>query len=85
MSQLCGPFPINFLKTTKKWRSYFHKNGKLKNVKIERIDWMDLLKEHNIPSDQIDDLIDLFKNMLKINPKHRMSINKILNHKWLVS
>ena len=84
ISKLCGDFPLRFLKRTKEWRTYFHKNGNLKDAKVVRILWEDLLKDKKIPQEEIDDLVDVFKGMLRINPKKRLSVNEILSHRWFI-
>jgi serine/threonine protein kinase len=79
INELCGNFDLSFLKTTNEWKDYFNKNGKLK-IEIE----------HNyrgkfendlvniVPSNELENMIKLLKNMLIINPKERWSCSKCL-------
>ena len=88
---LCGNFDINFLKTTERYKTYFDNQGKLNNINKDKIystnskditnNIYNKLKEHNI-----DDLLaaDLLEKMLRLTPTKRHSLNKLLNHPWLV-
>ena len=84
INQLCGEYSKKFLKSTKFWKKYFTKKGKLKNCRDTDIfkfsDWKDLLNEYEIED---EDLVDLLQQIFKISPNKRISAKKILEHKWL--
>lgn len=83
ISKVCGKFPKKFLKSTRYWKSFFDKELDLKDTEYRSYyDWDDLLE--NVKDDYNRNQIkDLLKSMLTIDPKSRPSSQEILNHLWL--
>lgn len=79
INELCGKFPISFLKTTKNYKIYFNKDFDLKFKKdLNFTNKLNGLNLYNIPNH----LIELIKKMLIINPKERITIkdlSKLIN------
>ena len=81
INSYCGDFPIDFLKKTKHWKKFFDNSGKLANIKVENNP--DFLKEsisHYITED-IDNIYNLIKGMLNINPNKRFNVDQCYRHK----
>lgn len=82
INSYCGDFPIDFLKKTKYWKTFFNKSGKLINMKIP-YHQNDLLKElvqqYNVVDD-LDNIMNLLKGMLEISPNKRFDVGICLNH-----
>ena len=75
INELCGKFPISFLKTTKNYKIYFNKDFDLKFKKdLNFTNKLNGLNLYNIPNH----LIELIKKMLIINPKERITIKDLL-------
>ena len=83
MSKVSGRFQKKFLKSTKYWRSFFEKDGDLKDTEFrEYYDWDELFEK--IEDDKERSMvIDLVKKMLSLFPKNRPSAEEILKHEWL--
>ena len=71
------------MKSTRYWKSFFDKELDLKDTEYRSYyDWDDLLE--NVKDDYNRNQIkDLLKSMLTIDPKSRPSSQEILNHLWL--
>ena len=83
MSKVSGKFSKKFLKTTKHYKNFFDKEYDLKDTEFrEYYDWDELLDkvEDNRERNQIADLI---KKMLQLDPKSRPCAEDILKHEWL--
>lgn len=84
INEICGDFPLDFLKQTKDWKIYFNTNGSLKfNKNLNNINILDNTLKIIINDTIIFNiLLKLIKGMLEINPKKRLTINeciKIIN------
>lgn len=85
ISRVSGIFSKKFLKSTKHWQKYFDKKGDLKDTKSkEYYDWDELLKKID-DSHTRNQIVDLLKKMLDINPSTRISADRIINHPWLIT
>ena len=82
INEICGNFPLNFIKKTKYWKDFFNKNGELLMCEPNKINMKELLKKHNV-FDCLDEIIELLEGMLQINPKKRFTVDDCLNHKFL--
>jgi serine/threonine protein kinase len=72
INELCGEFPVSFLKSTKNWKLYFNNNGKIQ---------MDINNNHSLKFNKINGvLLPLIKGMLLIDSSKRWSCNKCLNY-----
>lgn len=82
INDTCGDFPESFLKTTRYYKNFFNNKCKLINNSTEsntedrlerKINEIDLF-------DELSEIKDLLKKMLKINPNERIKINELINH-----
>jgi len=83
INELCGSFPLSFLKTTQNWKKYFNNNGELKfNKNLNFNNKLDELKnkyntdEYNL--NKINKIIILLKKMLEIDPSKRINSESCL-------
>lgn len=83
ISKVSGRFSKKFLKSTKHWKKFFDKSGDIKDTEFrEYYDWDELLEKVENDNDK-QQIINLLKQMLDINPSTRISAEKILSHSWL--
>jgi serine/threonine-protein kinase SRPK3 len=86
--ELCGNFKLDYLKTTKYYKDYFDKDGKLKDFNISEIKDIKEQLHKKLKNKEIDDLnecIDLLSKMIKLSFRQRVVIDEILAHRWLES
>ena len=77
---LCGPFSKKYLKSTKRWKTFFNKKGQLNNYNDKKKEsWESLINKYNISNDASE----FIKQCIKIKPKERPTIEELLKHKWL--
>ena len=81
IGEICGKFPIDFLKKTKYWKNFFNKKGELHNLNVENVDISYLLEKYNVPDNC--SITDLLKGMLHININKRFTIDMCLDHPFL--
>jgi len=82
MNELCGNFPIGFLKKTKHWKKYFDKKGNLLFTNTQDINFSELLKKYNV-IDTNNHIIVLLKGMLELSPNQRFTVDKCLSTDFL--
>ena len=83
MSKVSGKFCRKFLKTTKHYKKFFDKEYDLKDTEFrEYYDWDELLDKVEDDRER-NQIIDLMKKMLQLDPKKRPSAEDILKHEWL--
>lgn len=83
MSKVSGKFQKKFLKTTRNWKKFFDKDCDLIDTEYrEYYDWDELLEKVEDQNER-EQIIDLIKSMLIINPSDRASAEDILKHPWL--
>ena len=75
INDTCGDFNKDFLKETKKYKEFFTSKYKLKDYEKPEINRLERkLKEFNITNDNIKNLL---KKMLEINPNKRIKIKEL--------
>jgi serine/threonine-protein kinase SRPK3 len=85
INSFCQDFSLDFLKKTKKWKSYFDSYGNLhKFEKINKISFEKLLTKYNMGDDK-DNIINLLNGMLTIIPQKRFTVDQCLNHPFFNS
>jgi serine/threonine-protein kinase SRPK3 len=78
INELCGEYDYKFIKSTKVWKNYFNKSGKLFiNIDLNFSNTFDNLKTI-VPIEDYDNIIILFKNMFIINPKNRWTCKECI-------
>lgn len=77
---LCGKYPLKFLNKTRRAYKYFNRNKLLKykynenNTFDNKINKIDKINSN-------ENIINIFKNTLTINPKHRWTIKELYENK----
>ena len=85
INELCGPFPLDFLKTTQNWKHYFNNTGKLQfNKNLNFHNKFDDLKDKYKDYKYIDDIIDLLKKMLEIDSAKRINSKTCLDYLYKI-
>ena len=79
---LLGNFEIETLKSTKKWKTYFNKSGRLINKSDNTSNKFNKLYKNIKDENEYNQLIKLLKNMLEKDWKKRFSIHDIINDQW---
>ena len=83
MTKVSGKFQKKFLKSTQHYKKFFDKEYDLRDTEFrEYYDWDELLEkvEDKRERNQISDLI---KKMLQLDPKNRSSAEEVLRHEWM--
>lgn len=84
MSKVSGKFQKKFLKTTKHWKKFFDRDCDLLDTEYrEYYDWDELLDKVTDRKDR-EQISDLIKSMLSLNPSNRPSAEDVLKHPWLM-
>lgn len=79
INELCGDFPINFLKKTKDYKQYFVENN-LKfesNLNFKEKVYTEVHKK--IPEYNLDIIMNLFIGFLRINPSDRIKLEDAIS------
>ena len=87
--ELCGNFNKDNLLSTKFYREFFDKRGNLRDFSLkDKRDFTEKMTER-IKKDglkeDVDMIVDLLSNMIKLSSYKRYNINDVLKHKWLKS
>lgn len=79
IENICGNFPIEFIKSTKDYKKFFTSNGKLKCELILSNNKLEKLKK-NLTEDQYIIIHNILIKMLEIDPNKRITISELLNY-----
>ncbi|PLB48108.1 protein kinase [Aspergillus steynii IBT 23096] len=92
ISEVLGPFPLQFLEKGNRTAHFFDKNGNLiripdlKPTSLERLvngATKPFLKPSDMPQVEVPIFVDFLRGMLEIDPGSRKSASELLQHEWL--
>lgn len=86
IQRLIGPPTLEYLSECKHKISYYKIDGRLKGWSTyDYVSISQLLINNKINNEDIPDLADFLLSILKWDPRQRLNIDGLLNHKWLKS
>lgn len=79
INRTCGSFPMSFLKSTKRWKEHFDKDGEIKYYKLKEKSFEHILEESQLNETDKREFISILRGMLQVEPKKRPRIELIIN------
>lgn len=85
IKNLCGSYPIGFIKKTKCFKKYFDKDCNMIHFKNEDVNTrtFDFLFDKYKINEERNEIMELLKGMLTVNPKQRWTVDKCLSSSFL--
>jgi len=84
INDTCGDFPLSFIKSTSRYKKYFNNKFLLiDHIKSTDDRLIKKLNNLNLSEYDFNNIYRLLKLMLTIDPKKRITIDKLLSDSWL--